>query len=141
MVEWVQVLENTIGIAGNLPDSEVFSRPDTSVYGRDGLVRKAGRMAIPMFSTSRPPVPLENGASGFQSRIGVKTMTTVTSPSTPTTGNPIARQQAIENTLSLALWHIRQDYAPGHIHAAMVKAVRASAMLKQACTEAPQGRA
>ena len=68
-------------------------------------------------------------------------MTTVTSPSTPTTGNPIARQQAIENTLSLALWHIRQDYAPGHIHAAMVKAVRASAMLKQACTEAPQGRA
>jgi hypothetical protein len=60
-------------------------------------------------------------------------------PNTPTTGNPshLARQQAIENALCLALWHIRQDVAPGHIHAATVKAVRAAAMLKQACSELP----
>lgn len=45
----------------------------------------------------------------------------------------IARQQAIENALCLALWHIRQDETPGHIHQATVKAMRAVSILKQAC--------
>lgn len=51
----------------------------------------------------------------------------------------IARQQAIENALSLALWHIRQDVSLKHIHAATVKAVRAASMLKQACSESVIG--
>jgi hypothetical protein len=47
----------------------------------------------------------------------------------------IARQQAIENALSLALYYIRENESPGNIHAATVKAVRAASMLKQACAE------
>jgi hypothetical protein len=150
------VLENTTGIAGNLPDSEVFSRPESFGFGRDGLVRKAGRMAIPMFSTSRPPVALEKAASGFQSRIGAETMTNVISlasrkagrvTATPAITAPpvlgsIERQQAIENALSLALYYIRENESPRNIHAATMKAVRAASMLKQACVESQtaQGR-
>lgn len=48
----------------------------------------------------------------------------------------VARQQAIENALSLALFYIRQNETPRNIHAATVKAVRAAAMLKQACAVA-----
>ena len=58
----------------------------------------------------------------------------------PAVGN-IARQQAIENALSTALYYIRQNERPGNIHAATVKAVRAAAMLKQACAEAQNGGA
>lgn len=65
----------------------------------------------------------------------VQTSTHTPKPTT-STHDGIGRQQAIENALSLALWHIRQDYAPGHIHQATVKAVRAASMLKQCCTEA-----
>ena len=49
MLQTFSVLENTIDNVGNLPDSEVFSRPEfgsTSFshlhgFGRDGLVREA----------------------------------------------------------------------------------------------------
>lgn len=51
----------------------------------------------------------------------------------------IARQQAIENALSLALYYIRENESPSNIHAATVKAVRAASMLKQACTESTIG--
>jgi hypothetical protein len=150
------VLENTMESAGNLPDSEVFSRPESFGFGRDGLVRKAGRMADSMFSTSRPPVALEKAASGLQSQSGAETMTKVISlasrkagrvTATPAiTAKPalgiIERQQAIENALSLALYYIRQNESPRNIHAATVKAVRAASMLKQACVESQtaQGR-
>ena len=139
------VLENTIGIAGNLPDSEIFSRPEFGSagfphlhgFGRDGLVRKAGRMAIPMFSTSRPPVALEKAASGLQSRIGAETMTTVNTPPTPKTGNisPLIRQQAIESALSDALHLVRTTGTQHGIHAATGRAIRAASMLKQACAK------
>lgn len=52
----------------------------------------------------------------------------------------IARQAAIENALSMALHHIRMSESPGNIHTATVRAVRAAAMLKQACTEAATRR-
>jgi hypothetical protein len=76
---------------------------------------------------------LENGIGGYQPQLGVKTMTiaSITRGTAPT----ISRQQAIENALYLALWHIRQDCAPSHIYAAAVKAVWAAAVLKQPCTE------
>jgi len=67
-----------------------------------------------------------------------------TSSNTPTTGttSPLARQQAIENALSLALYYIRENESPSNIHAATMKAVRAASMLKQACTESTKsGRA
>ena len=130
-----------IGIAGNLPDNEVFSRPEfagmgfpmSHGFGRDGLVRKAGRMAIPMFLTSRPPDARKNANGGFQSRIGAEAMTKVNT-TTPATGNPSIRQQAIEDALSLALFHVRN----GDTHAAVGRAIRAAAMLKHACSEAKQ---
>ncbi len=67
-------------------------------------------------------------------------MTTVNTPTTPTLGNtsPLARQQAIENALSMALHYARH----GDMEAATGRAIRAASMLKQACTESTtSGRA
>jgi hypothetical protein len=168
---------NTTKLAGNLPVSEVFSRqefsgmgsPMVQGFGRDGLVRKAGRMTNFMFETSCPPVARSNAASGFQSQLGARTMTTVNTTPTPTaaftgatpTSNTllarmlhartirrlhppkvapkadttVARQQAIENALSMALHYIRTTDTQHGIQAATGKAIRAVAMLKQSCTE------
>ena len=49
--------------------------------------------------------------------------------------DPLQRQQAIENALSTALWHIRKDSSPASIQRATGRAIRAASMLKQACTE------
>lgn len=49
----------------------------------------------------------------------------------PTT--TVQRQQAIENALSVALYHVRHD--GGNIRTAAAKAIRAASMLKQACAE------
>jgi hypothetical protein len=80
------VLENTFEPAVAAPtESGVLSCPDflgafkfgcVSSFGRDGLVRKAGRMAGSMFSTSRPPAALENVVCGFSVQPGTETMTT-----------------------------------------------------------------
>ena len=58
------------------------------------------------------------------------------SAQTPT-GNPspIARQQAIENALSMALYHVRNGDTTHAIRSATAKAIRAASMLKQACTD------
>ena len=61
---FVSGASNTLESAGNLPDSEVFSRPESFGFGRDGLVRKAGRMADSMLLTSRPPVARSGGCQG-----------------------------------------------------------------------------
>lgn len=55
-----------------------------------------------------------------------------TSAQTPDT---IARQAAIENALSMALYYVRNAGTQQAIHAATAKAVRATALLKQACTD------
>jgi hypothetical protein len=47
----------------------------------------------------------------------------------------VARQQAIENALSMALHYIRTTDTQHGIQAATGKAIRAVAMLKQACTD------
>lgn len=47
---------------------------------------------------------------------------------------PVQRQAAIENALSMALWHVRQSNTTS-IQAATAKAIRAVSMLKQACAE------
>ena len=67
-------------------------------------------------------------------------MTTV---NTLTTSAPdtIARQQAIENALSAALFHIRQPHTTTALWAATGRANRALSMLKQACAEARIGGA
>ena len=60
----------------------------------------------------------------------------------PTGTDPIdatARQAAIENALSMALWHVRHGTGVEAIQAATGRAIRAASMLKQACTEATNG--
>ena len=123
--------------------SWVFSRPEHFGFGRDGLVRKAGRMAESMFLTSRPPDARKNADGGFQSHSGAETMTTVNTIATPKTGNtsPLARQQAIENALSMALFHVRHGDSQQGIQLATGRAVRAASMLKQACAEIQIGGA
>jgi len=51
----------------------------------------------------------------------------------------IARQQAIENALSMALFHVRNGDTVAAIRTATAKAMRAASMLKQACTESVIG--
>ena len=117
--------------------SWVFSRPEHFGFGRDGLVRKAGRMAESMFLTSRPPDARKNTDGGFQSHSGAETMTTVNTIPTPKTGNPspLARQLAIENALTMALYFIRLPSTESGLRAATGRAIRAASMLKQACAE------
>ena len=58
-------------------------------------------------------------------------------PTTPLTGttSPLARQQAIENALSMALFHIRKGDTRQDIQAAMSKSIRATSLLKQSCSD------
>lgn len=51
----------------------------------------------------------------------------------------IDRQQAIENALSMALYHVRHGDTIQAIRTATAKAIRAAAMLKQTCTESSIG--
>lgn len=161
------VHKNTIKLAGNLPDSEVFSRPKFIGFGRDGLARKVGRTTNFVFLTSRPSFARKNAKDGFQSQLGARTMTNVISMASvraahsvqthaqipafkPAPVSPervfkthaVERQQAIENALSMALHYVRCSETPSNIHAATVKALRAVSMLKQACAESnTSGRA
>ena len=133
--------ENTTKQAGNLPDSEVFSRPEHYGFGRDGRIGNDRRSTCFEFSHPAHPVCLKSGSSGFQSQQGAETMTTFNTTPTPTTGNTspisnaISRQQAIENALSMALYYVRRSAGQQGIQAATGRAVRAASMLKQACTE------
>ena len=67
-------------------------------------------------------------------------MTTVNT-TTPKTGNTatLARQQAIENALTTALYFIRLPTTDSGLRAATGRAIRAASMLKQACAEIPNG--
>ena len=70
-------------------------------------------------------------------------MTTVNTHPTPALGNttPLARQQAIENALSTALYFIRLPNTESGLKAATGRAIRAASMLKQACAEIQNGGA
>ena len=70
-------------------------------------------------------------------------MTTVNIIITPAPGTPshLARQQAIENALTTALYFIRLPSTESGLKAATGRAIRAASMLKQACAEIQNGRA
>lgn len=68
----------------------------------------------------------------LDSRKAVNTAAQTATTTKPALGT-IERHQAIENALSMALFYVRQGEEPGSVLAATVKAVRATAMLKQAC--------
>ena len=67
-------------------------------------------------------------------------MTTVNTATT-STPDTIARQQAIENALTTALYFIRLPLTESGLKAATGRAIRAASMLKQACAESTSGRA
>ena len=143
---------HTTEYAGNLPDSEVFSRPefkDGSIFGcvygfGAGSVYPQGRQHgvfhVTKPSSTRCP---SQAASGFQSQYGAETMTKVNTTTTPALGNtsPLTRQQAIESALSDALHLVRTTGTQHGIHAATGRAIRAASLLKQACSEAREGGA
>ena len=147
------VLENTFGRAVATPTaSGVLSCPDflgvsvfgrTYGFGRDGLVRKAGRTALPVFSTSRPPAALENVACGFESRRGAKTMTAspVASRSavpTTTTITPDLVQLHLQacNALAQALHTLRNSECTANdLHRAIGRTLRAGTALKRMALE------
>ena len=51
----------------------------------------------------------------------------------------VERQQAIENALSMALYHIRRGSDLDAMRNATAKAIRAASMLKQACAASAVG--
>ena len=114
--EMKPVLENIVIDNGAFTHalSWVFSRPNTLVYGRDGLVREAGRMAYSMFLTSRPPYARRNANGGLQSQYGAETMTTVNTTTTPVSGNkgPAPTLPRI-TTVESALRAILSEVTPG----------------------------
>ena len=60
-------------------------------------------------------------------------------PALTATTTPIARQQAIENALCMALHYIRTTDTQQGIQTATAKAMRAASLLKQACIESANG--
>ena len=79
--------EHTTDTAGNLPDSEDFSRPNTLVLGLGVVNRKATSTAVSVCSNPVPPYGLNSHRAGFQSRTGAKTMTIASNAATPAPGN------------------------------------------------------
>jgi hypothetical protein len=66
VLHFAPVLENTLGIADDLPDSEVFSRPDSMVLDGDGRSGNARRMAYThVFNIPVHLVLIEAAHGGF----------------------------------------------------------------------------
>jgi len=86
-------------------------------------------------------IPITGHRAGHQVQTAAPPPAPVQATSPGNQATTIARHQAIENALSLALYWIRQTESPSNIHAATVRAVRAAAMLKQACADMATGRA
>ena len=134
--------QNTTDNAADLPDSEVFSRPEFKVLDV-GIAYPQGRQhgVIHVLNPHIQSLRLKSAVIGFQSHNGAKAMTTVNTITTPALGHTsrINRQQAIENALSTALYFIRLPSTDSGLRAATGRAIRATAMLKQACAEISNG--
>jgi hypothetical protein len=132
--------KNTTKQARSLSDIEAIFMPKFYGFGQDGLTRKDGRTTCFVFLHPAHLLCLKSAASGFQFNKERETMTKVNTPTSSTT-DKIARQQAIENALSTALFHIRQPSTSTALFAATGRASRALTMLKQACADAQIGGA
>ena len=134
--------QNTTDNAADLPDSEVFSRPEFKVLDV-GIAYPQGRQhgVIHVLNPHIQSLRLKSAVIGFQSHNGARTMTTVNTTTTPKTGTTatLARQQAIENALTTALYFIRLPTTDSGLRAATGRAIRAASMLKQACAEISNG--
>ena len=78
--------------------------------------------------TGQAPTPPRLSKIGilFADRLAHKT----TSPT-----DPLARQAAIENALSMALHLVRTSDSPAALQSATGRAIRAASLMKQACAE------
>ena len=142
--------QHTTKQAGNLPDSEVFSRSKfedglsfQGIHGYGaGSAYPQGRQHN-LFCVLKPSSTIcpQQADGGLSVRQGTKTMTTATHTATFQGNTPIqsttviSRHQAIENALSMALFHIRKGDTQQDIHSAMAKANRATSLLKQSCSD------
>lgn len=92
----------------------------------------------PKAGTSRANTP----ASPSGTTVGRMLHQRLATPTWSTPIDPAARQAAIENALSMALWHVRHGDTAQALQVATGRAIRAASMLKHACTEATNsGRA
>ena len=73
-------------------------------------------------------IPLPSPRAGLPVQLSAQTQTL-----TGFSGNTLERQQAIENALSMALYHIRHGDSILAIRTATAKAIRAASLLKHAC--------
>ena len=79
-------------------------------------------------TTTTPKV----GTTHVQTKIG-KMLAAAKRPSGQR--DPLARQQAIENHLSAALYHVRHSTSTNELQSAVGRAIRAASLLKQACND------
>ena len=103
--------------AGNLPDSEVFSRPKFMVSGLGASTRKDGGTTCFVWIYPAPPNGLSSRCVGFQFNKERETMTTsivasrCAAPASPHL-DPIALHGEAVNAASMARWYAaRHDYA------------------------------
>ena len=124
--------------AGNLPDSEVFSRSEFMVSGLGVSIRKDGSTTCFVCLHPAPPDGLDSHCVGFQFNKERETMTTSpvasrsAAPTTPTTGktthfDPVATHGEAVNAAAMARWYAaRHNYT-----AAARKAVQALVALRK----------
>ena len=130
---------HTTSEAVYLPVSKVFSCPKFKVLDVGNVYPQGRRHRFGDVSTPHVHlVDLDSQQMVSEFPEGIKTMTHVNTPTTPnaaplgtTPTSSIARQQAIENALSLALFHIRK----GDTQKAVAKSIRATSLLKQSCSD------
>ena len=116
--------------AGNLPDSEVFSRSEFEFSGLGVLIRKDGSATCFACLHPAPPNGLDSHCVGFQFNKERETMTASpvasrsAAPTTPTTGNtthldPVALHFEAVNACAMARW-----YAARHRHTEAARKLR-----------------
>lgn len=126
--------------AGNLPDSEVFSRSESMVSGLGVPIREDGSTTCFVWIYPAPPDGLSSHCVGFQFNKERETMTaspvasrsaapttTPTTGKTPTHFDPVATHIEAVNAAAMARWHAsRHNYT-----AAARKAVQALVALRK----------
>ena len=139
-------------VAGNPPDSGIFSRPEFMVLGVGSAYPRGRQQAYGLVSTPHiHPSALDRQRMVFVTPVGAETMTNVIplartraaeSTQSLTSSLDIPRQQAaIENALSMAAYYMRQPRTPETLHAAIGKTSRAMTLLKTACADSQIGGA
>ena len=126
--------------AGNLPDSEVFSRSEFEFSGLGVLIRKDGSATCFACLHPAPPDGLDSHCVGFQFNKERETMTTspVASRSAAPTTTPDLVQLHLQacNALAQALHTLRNSECTANdLHRAIGRTLRAGTALKRMAGE------